>query len=140
MKIKIARAAALSELAAFYHVAGYGGSVSPEDQVVYAVEKGRTIGVGRLSKEEGVFVIRGMRVLKEHRRRGAGRAILDLLVSKGNSLNCYCIPYSSLRPFYSAYGFDEIAPAEAPDFLRDRLENYRNRGLDVVILRRKPVR
>ena len=138
MKIESAKASAINGLTAFYHAAGYGGSVAPEDQVVYATEKGQTIGVGRLSSEKGVFVLRGMRVLKEHRGRGVGKSILDLLVTKGNNRDCYCIPYGSLRQLYSAKGFNEIAPDEAPDFLRNRFKKYRVSGLDVILMRRKP--
>ena len=124
----------------FYQITGYGGSVAPEDHVIYAKEEGCIIGVGRLSKEEGVLVLRGMRVLKEHRNQGVGRAILELLVKEGNSCDCYCIPYCSLRKFYSAKGFNEISLSEAPDFLRDRFKNYRARGLDVILMKRKPAR
>jgi hypothetical protein len=79
-----------------------------------------------------------MRVLEEHRGRGVGKAILDLLARKGNNRDCYCIPYGSLRQFYSAKGFNEIAPEKAPDFLGNRFKNYRARGLDVILMRRKP--
>ena len=83
--------------------------------------------------------MRGMRVLEEHRCRGVGKAILNSLVSEGSSRNCYCIPYSYLQQFYAAKGFDKIAPSEAPDFLRDRFRDYRARGLDVIIMRRKSI-
>ncbi len=139
MKIQSAKASEVHELETIYRITDYGGSVAPEDQVVYATEEGRTIGVGRLSEEEGVFVLRGMRVLKEHRGGGVGKAILNSLVSEGSSRECYCIPYSYLRQFYEAKGFNEIAPSEAPNFLRDRLRNYWARGLDVILMRRKPV-
>ena len=138
MKIEKARASKVSDLAAFYRITGYKGSVSPEDQVICATEQGKTIGVGRLSGEKDVFVLRGMRVLKKHRGRGVGKAILDALVREGNNRDCYCIPYGSLRQFYSSRGFDEIKPSEAPGFLHDRFRQYQSRGLDVIIMRRKP--
>jgi GNAT superfamily N-acetyltransferase len=79
-----------------------------------------------------------MRVLEEHRGLGVGKAILDSLVREGNSRDCYCIPYSSLRQFYSAKGFKEIEPSEAPNFLHDRFRDYQARGLDVIVMRREP--
>ena len=86
MKIQSAKASQLGDLETFYHIAGYGGLAAPEDPVVYVTEEGRTIGVDRLSKEEGVFVLRGMRILKEYCDRGVGKAILDSLVREGSSL------------------------------------------------------
>ncbi len=139
MKIQSARASEVSDLATIYRITDYGGIVAPNDQVVYVTEEGRTIGVGRLSEEEGVFVLRGMRVLKEHRGGGVGKAILKLLVSEASSRACYCIPYSYLRKFYAVKGLNEIAPEEAPGFLRDRFRNYRGRGLDVILMKRKLV-
>ena len=78
-----------------------------------------------------------MRVLKEHRGRGVGKAILDALVREGNTRDCYCIPYSNLRQFYATGGFHEIKPSEAPDFLQDRFSQYQARGLDVIIMQKK---
>ena len=138
MKIERALASQVSDLEAFYRITGYNGPVAPEDQVIYVTQKGHTIGVGRLSGEKDVFVLRGMRVLKENRGRGVGKAILDTLVREASSRDCFCIPYSSLRQFYSAVGFNEIKPSEAPGFLYDRFMQYQVRGLDVVIMRRKP--
>ena len=140
MKIQSAKASEVSDLATIYRITDYSGSVAPEDQVVYATEEGRTIGVGRLSEEKGVLVLRGMRVLKEHRGSGVGKAILNSLIREVRRRDFYCIPYSLLRRFYATMGFNEIAPWEAPDFLRNRFRNYRARGLDVILMRRKPIK
>ncbi len=139
MDIHSAKASEIGNLATFYRITDYGGSVALADRVVYATEEERIIGAGRLSEEEGVLVLRGMRVLKEHRGRGVGKAILDSLVIEGSSRDCYSIPYSYLRHFYAAKGFDKIKPSEAPDFLRDRLRDYRARGLDVILMRKKSI-
>jgi GNAT superfamily N-acetyltransferase len=136
MKIHSAKASEVGDLSTFYRTTDYGGSVDPADRVVYATEEGRIVTAGRLSEEEGVLVLRGMRVMEEHRGRGVGKAILDSLISNGSGRDCYCTPYSYLRQFYAAKGFDEIAPSEAPDFLCDRFRDYRARGLDVILMRR----
>ena len=138
MDIHRAKASEIDGLATFYRMTGYRGSVAPADRVVYATENEKIIGAGRLCEEEGLLVLRGMRVLEKHRGRGVGRAILDTLVDEGSHNECYCIPYSDLQPFYAANGFDKIAPSEAPDFLYDRFREYRARGLDVTIMRKKP--
>jgi GNAT superfamily N-acetyltransferase len=139
MVIHCAKASEIDDLAIFYRITDYGGAVFPADRVVYATEEERIIGAGRLSEEEGVLVLRGMRVLKEHRGRGVGNAILDSLVNEGSSRDCYCISYSYLRHFYAAKGFDEITPLEAPNFLSNRFRGYRARGLDVILMRKKPI-
>ncbi len=137
MKIEKARASQVNDLAAFYRITGYKGSVSPEDRIICVTEQGQTIGVGRLSREKDVFVLRGMRVLKEHRGRGVGKAILDALVREADNRDCYCIPYSNLKQFYSTGGFNEIKPSGAPGFLRGRFKRYQARGLDVIMMRRR---
>ena len=139
MNIHSSKASEITDLASFYRLTGYGGSVAPADRVVYATEEGRIVGAGRLSEEEGVFVLRGMRVLSEHRGCGVGKAILDLLVREGGSRDCYCMPYSYLQPFYAAEGFDTIPPSKAPDFIRGRFEDYRASGLDVILMRKKSI-
>jgi len=139
MDIHCAKASEIDELANFYRITKYGGSVSPEDRVVYVTEEERIIGAGRLSEEEGVHVLRGMRVLKEHRGRGVGNAILDSLVSEGDSCDCYCMPFRNLRHFYAAKGFDEIKTSEAPDFLCNRFRSYRTRDLDVILMKKKSI-
>ena len=139
MKIHSAKASEVGDLSTFYRTTDYGGSVAPADRVVYATEEGRIVAAGRLSEEEGVLVLRGMRVLREQRGRGVGKAILDSLVIEGSSRDCYCIPYSYLRQFYAAKGFDEITPSKAPNFLCDRFRDYRDRGLDVILMRKKPI-
>ena len=139
MDIHSAKASEIGDLATFYRITEYGGLVAPADQVVYSTEEGRIVGAGRLSEEKNVLVLRGMRVLSEHRGTGVGKAILDLLVIEGRSRDCYCIPYRYLKQFYADKGFDKISPSEAPDFLHDRFEAYRARGLDVILMRKKPI-
>jgi N-acetylglutamate synthase-like GNAT family acetyltransferase len=136
MEIHCAPASEVYDLATFYRITDYNGLVDPADRVVYATEEGRIIGAGRLSGEGSALVLRGMRVLENHRCRGVGKAILDSLVSEVSSCDCYCIPYSDLQQFYAAKGFDKIALSEAPDFLRDRFKDYRARGLNVILMRR----
>jgi GNAT superfamily N-acetyltransferase len=136
MDIHSAKASEISNLATFYLITDYGGLVAPSDRVVYATVEEKIIGAGRLSEEEGVLVLRGMRILKEHRGRGVGKAILGSLISEMGSRECYCIPSSYLRHFYASKGFDEIKPSGAPSFLRNRLKDYRARGLDVILMRK----
>ena len=137
MDIHRAKASEIDRLETFYRMTGYRGTIAPSDRVVYVTEKEKIIGAGRLSEEEGVLVLRGMRVLEKHRGRGVGKAILESLVKEGIGYECYCIAFSDLQPFYAAKGFNQIAPSEAPGFLCDRLKDYRGRGLDVILMQKK---
>ena len=139
MDLHTAKASEIGDLEIFYRITDYGGSISPADKVAYATEDERIIGAGRLTKEEGVLVLRGIRVLKEHRGRGVGSALLDSLISEAVNSNCYCIPYSYLRDLYATRGFYEIKSSEAPNFLCSRFKGYRARGLDVILMRKKPI-
>ena len=138
MNIHRAKASEIDGLVDFYRTTDYREPIGPADRVVYVAEEEKIIGAGRLTEEEGVLVLRGMRVLENHRGRGVGRAILDALVNEGSQNECYCLSYSDLQPFYVTKGFDKIAPSEAPHFLRERFKDYRARGLDVIIMRKKP--
>ncbi len=137
MDIRSAKASEIDNLADFYRITKYGGSVAPADRVVYAMEEERIIGAGRLSEEEGALVLRGVRVLEEHRGRGIGCAILDALVDEESGRSCYCIPYRHLRHLYKARGFEEIKPFKAPTIICNRFRDYHARGLDVIIMRKK---
>jgi hypothetical protein len=46
MDIHSAEASEVGDLATFYRITDYGGSVAPADLVVYATEEGRIIGAG----------------------------------------------------------------------------------------------
>jgi hypothetical protein len=51
---------------------------------------------------------------------------------------CFCIPNVHLDDFYGRIGFAVIDPADAPPFLRSRVEGYRVRfkGKEFLLMRR----
>ena len=115
---------------------GYRGFLCPEAAVVVA-ELGRDlIGLGRIQAEGGVLVLRGMRVDMPHRRSGIGTRLLELLLAAIGTRACYCIPYAHLRGFYQSAGFIDHETPSAPGFLRDRLNEYREAGNDVILMLR----
>ena len=93
MDIHRAKASEIHDLANFYRITDYGGTVAPADRVVYATEEERIIGAGRLSDEKGVLVLRGVRVLKGHRGRVRGRPLKGLSREKTP-------PYSKKSAFF----------------------------------------
>ena len=120
----------------FYRERKYRGVVSPEATVVVAERGPGLIGVGRVQLEDGLLVLRGMRVDPPFQRLGVGTRILDRLVGEIGDRRCYCIPYTHLRGFYRRAGFVEVDPDAAPSFLRDRVRDYRATGLDVILIRK----
>ena len=77
-----------------------------------------------------------MRVAEPWRRRGLGTQMLHVVDAWLNGRDCYCVPYSHLPSFYSQIGFTEITPESAPPFLAARLNDYKQRGLNVILMAR----
>ena len=120
----------------FYLERKYRGVLSPSAIVVVAERGPELIGLGRVQLEDGVLVLRGMRIDPRFQRRGVGTRILDRLVGDIGGQPCYCIPYTHLRGFYGRAGFVEVDLDAAPSFLRDRVFDYRATGLDVLLMRK----
>jgi len=120
----------------FHKEVGYSSGLKPSDRLVVAEVDNALLGAHRLCTELGVFVLRGMRVRREVQRQGIGTAMLDLAQKLVAHQPCYCIPYRHLSCFYGQVGFKEMAPDQAPAFLRQRFELYRcSLQLDVIIMR-----
>ncbi len=113
---------------------GYRGFLSPEAAVVIAESGLDVAGLGRVQPDNGVLVLRGMGVDSGFRRRGIGTRLLELLVAEIGARRCYCIPYAHLREFYGRAGFADLDLESAPQFLRDRILEYRNAGHDVILM------
>jgi predicted N-acetyltransferase YhbS len=114
-------------VAEFYRRAGYAGQVQATDRVLVAIEADQWVGIVRLALEGGVTVLRGMRVLAAHQRRGIGQQLLWAACDALDGRPCYCLPYAHLTAFYGQAGFRELDPQDAPAFLAERLADYRRR-------------
>lgn len=124
---------------AFLKSEGYSRQIACGDQFFVAEHPGEIVGVVRLAREEGVLVLRGMRIRGDVRRRGVGSSLLRCLVDAIPAAEpCYCIPYRWLTAFYGQAGFRELSSSEAPQFLAARYAQYAGEGTDVVIMRRDP--
>jgi N-acetylglutamate synthase-like GNAT family acetyltransferase len=143
MLIEVRRAMAedISRVANFYAERRYGGGIRPEDAVLLAERDGELVGIVRLAAEEGVVVLRGMQVHPRFQRQGIGERLLATVAQELDGKGCFCIPYAHLVGFYGGIGFHVIEPANAPTFLRLRLERYQNRGdgKEYLIMRREDV-
>jgi predicted N-acetyltransferase YhbS len=121
---------------AFLKGQGYPRAIPPEDRVFAAFRGGDVVAVVRLAPEEGVVVLRGMRVRPDVQRRGVGRELLRVAASALGHAECYCIAYRWLTSFYGEAGFAEMAPEAAPPFLATRFAGYVADGSSVVLMRR----
>lgn len=109
----------------FYRLTGYTGDVQFGDVVVGAWRGNDLVGVVRIATEEGVRVLRGMRVLPEFQRQGIGTEILVEIRLLLNGTECFAIAYAHLKDFYGRIGFRDSNEQEAPAFLRLRINKYR---------------
>ena len=121
----------------FLRSEGYAQPVPADNQVFAAWMDSEVVGAVRLAAEQGVTVLRGMRVRSDLRRRGIGRKLLSHVDQVLGSTTCYCLPYAWLTTFYGGMGFTVIDGQEAPAFLVDRHSRYTERGLNVVIMVRR---
>lgn len=142
MPVEIRRAAAedIPRAREFYAERGYGGGIAPDDTVLLAERDGDLIGIVRLAPEEGEIVLRGMQVHPSFQRQGIGLHLLAAVASALGNRTCYCIPYAHLEDFYGRIGFAAVDLADAPPFLRSRVEGYRVRfeGKEFLLMRRDP--
>ena len=128
----------MSDVLGFYEAAGYRGAVTERAVVVLARLEGEIAGLVRLEPEQGTLVLRGMQVRVDHQRHGIGMALLGAVASRLRDRSCYCVPYTHLRAFYGRIGFVEVQGKALPHFLSARAEEYRRRGLDVIVMGRGP--
>ena len=136
INVRLATRSEWPRIETFYRERNYLGVLSPSATVVVAEHGPGFVGLGRVQLEEGVLVLRGMRVDPRFQRRGVGSRILDRLIGDIGDRVCYCIPYTHLREFYGRVRFVEAGIDTAPPFLADRVVDYRGRGLEVLLMRR----
>jgi GNAT superfamily N-acetyltransferase len=125
-----------SKVRAAYTAWGYDGGLATEDVVYVAVRGTELVGAVRRTREHGVTMLRGMRVADAWQRRRIGTRLLRAFVAELDREDCYCVPYSHLIMFYGRAGFGAVRDETTPPFLRERLSDYRRRGLDVLVMLR----
>jgi N-acetylglutamate synthase-like GNAT family acetyltransferase len=135
-EIRIVQSSDASRILSLYESLGYRQGIAPDDTVWIAEAAGEPIGIVRIAPEFGVLVLRGMRIAEPWRHRGLGTQMLRVLDAWLDGQDCYCVPYSHLPGFYRQIGFKEIMPEAAPPFLAARLNDYKQRGLKVILMAR----
>lgn len=110
--------------------------IDSANTVWLAERDGEAIGIVRIASEHGTLVLRGMRIAEHARRQRLGTRMLQGIAEWLGDRECYCVAYAHLTGFYSQIGFAEIQTADAPPFLAQRLVDYRNEGLNAILMRR----
>ena len=87
--IRVATSGDRSRVEALYAELGYRRGVDAADRLVLAEADGHLIGVVRLAREHGTTVLRGMRVLPAHQRRGVGSALLVAVAAELGPAACH---------------------------------------------------
>lgn len=137
ISVALSDANQLDAVADFYDRCGYTGGIQPGDMTFIAKSTEEILGAARLAIENGVLVLRGMQVIKNLQRHGIGKNLLTALNKAIGTRECYCIPYAHLKEFYGCIGFFEIAPSIGPAHLQERLKQYLDSGLNVVLMSRE---
>jgi predicted N-acetyltransferase YhbS len=135
LNIRLAAPNELGAVRSLYASWGYGGGVAAEDAVFVAEQAGEIIGMVRRTIEMEVMMLRGMQVAPAERGKGVGTALLKEFVEQLGGRECFCVPYSHLLDFYGGSGF-VLVQDNAPPFLVERVARYRERGLQVELMRR----
>ena len=125
----------LEEIAGFYKSRGYDHQIDAHDDFHSAWINNQIAGVVRLVEEQGTVVLRGMQVHPDFQKRGVGRVLLRQLDQAIGGRECYCIPYSHLQDFYGMIGFKTLEDKDAPNFLQERVQKYRQKSLNVIMKR-----
>ena len=120
----------------FYSLTTYrnGIGVKKEDEIVAAFEGERMVGIFRLCLENGLIILRGFNVLKDHQRKGTGTLMLMKFENELGNRNCYLICKRQLNKFYSKAGF-KLVENGMPDFLVERMVGYKNLELNILLRR-----
>lgn len=125
----------------FYRDCKRDTQLDSENDLLVAQNGNRIIGIVRLCREHGHFVLRTMQIHAEYQRQGIGLKLLekyDQLLNERQIAEIYCMPYSHLESFYSRIGFVKIIESDAPMFLQERVKATRIRKPNepVILMRR----
>src|SRR3989344_3950691 len=131
IKIELWNGKNFEEILYFYRDTKYGAidDVRRDDRIFLAKDRHQIIGIVRLCEEEGIVILRGMRVRENHQKQGIGMRLLELLSEEIGERECFCIPYDypHLEKLYGRFGFQRISDEEAPAYLQERAKKYRAR-------------
>jgi predicted N-acetyltransferase YhbS len=109
------------ELKEFYASQDWG-EVRVEEGVAFFARQGDIIGAIRLAEAEpNVLMVDDVVVREDRRGQGIGKALMQAAMnSRGGKLYLVCHP--PVRPFYEAFGFEEVDYEALPRSIKDYAE------------------
>lgn len=118
----------------FYSSQGSRHEARETDLFFVASRGSEVLGTVRFCEEFSTAMLRSMMVAESDRRSGVGRLLLNAFEAHLKSLGepeTFCLPYAHLVGFYGLIGFELVVDESlAPQFLQDRLIEYRERTAD----------
>ncbi len=136
IKITKARKNDFKKILSFYNECGYVGDTKKHNIILMAQKENIIVGVVRLCTEYNKLVLRGMFISDKYQKIGIGTQLLHATLKVIKNKDCYALPYTHLEKFYKQVGFEKIIPVNAPGFLQKRLQQYKDMGLKIMIMKR----
>ena len=62
--------------------------------------------------------------------------MLNHLVEKLESRECWCFPFNGLETFYGAIGFKVRLPDNSPNIIQQKYQQYFSQGKKIFIMKR----
>ncbi len=124
----------------FYEKEGKNHRARNSDLFFIAMLNKNIVGVCRFCVEENTPLLRSMIIHAPLRSQKIGSKILENFSSflDHNKIGpTYCIPYSHLEGFYGTIGFKKISENDSPDFLKERISEYRQKFPDSFMIMRR---
>lgn len=125
---------------AFYEQEGKSHRARGSDLFFAAYLDSNIVGVCRYCVEENTSLLRSMIVHAPLRSKKIGAKILEsfaLYLDKNNITPTYCIPYGHLEKFYGLIGFKTINEQDVPEFMQERIREYRMKSSDTFMFMRR---
>lgn len=124
----------------FYEQEGKTHRARNSDLFFAAFFENSIVGVCRFCIEENTPLLRSMIVHAPLRAQKIGAKILESFAQylDDNKIGpTYCLPYDHLGNFYGHIGFKVIKEEDAPAFLQERIQGYRERNSEAFMIMRR---
>lgn len=113
----------------------YSGSKPKSSDLSFGLyQEDKLIGVIRFKPINQNYLLLGMAIHSNYRRRGFGGILLALSLHEMSDKPCFCFALSHLTSFYGSH-FDLLESANLPDELSQLFNRYSDSGKDLIAMR-----
>lgn len=100
---------------------------------VYCWQDQSVVAIARvLEPASSVFLLRNLTVEPSKRRQGLGRLLMVHVLTRHQSLYCYCQPY--LCEFYQSVGMVQTFAEQVPEAIAAPYRQYQKNGKDFILM------